>query len=252
MKMGHTMGPRLYGAAPRDRSRECVMSYNPYFDSMPRQADKWIPQDPDEININDERELTYWCNELRISIGDLIWLVEKHGTASERIRALGKWRCASSRAVIRGLDQRIHVFLECNFVRRGWPALKPAMTNEKLSGAPWIPAKACESTRPSDGYARESAKCVSSPVRLPSPLLLFRLRAVEHVLNRVIGRRVGRALGLLGEPHISLGQVLPFSPDNGTVLQLGLGAHFGGQIHILLSSAYLPNHSHEHNVTRPT
>jgi Protein of unknown function (DUF3606) len=88
--MGHTMGPRLYGAAPRDRSRECVMSYNPYFDSMPRQADKWIPQDPDEININDERELTYWCNELRISIGDLIWLVEKHGTSSERIRALVK------------------------------------------------------------------------------------------------------------------------------------------------------------------
>jgi len=66
------------------------MSYNPYFDSMPRQADKWIPQDPDEININDERELTYWTNELRISIGDLIWLVEKHGTSSERIRALVK------------------------------------------------------------------------------------------------------------------------------------------------------------------
>lgn len=66
------------------------MSYNPYFDSMPRQADKWIPQDPDEININDERELTYWCNELRISIGDLIWLVQKHGTSADRIRAMVK------------------------------------------------------------------------------------------------------------------------------------------------------------------
>ena len=49
---------------------------------------QWIPQDPGEININDERELTYWANELRISIGDLIWLVEKYGTSAERIRAM--------------------------------------------------------------------------------------------------------------------------------------------------------------------
>jgi hypothetical protein len=63
-------------------------TYNPYFDSMPRRADKWIPQDPGEININAERELTYWANELRISIGDLIWLVEKYGTSADRIRAM--------------------------------------------------------------------------------------------------------------------------------------------------------------------
>ena len=50
----------------------------------------WTPQDLTEININDERELTYWTNELRISIGDLIWLVEKYGTSAERIRAMVK------------------------------------------------------------------------------------------------------------------------------------------------------------------
>ena len=67
-----------------------AMTYNPYFDSMPLMADKWIPRDPGEININDERELAYWTNELRISIGDLIWLVEKYGTAADRIRAMVK------------------------------------------------------------------------------------------------------------------------------------------------------------------
>jgi hypothetical protein len=46
------------------------------------------PAGPCEININDERELTYWANELRISIGDLIWLVEKYGTSADRIRAM--------------------------------------------------------------------------------------------------------------------------------------------------------------------
>jgi hypothetical protein len=66
------------------------MTYNPYFDSMLHHADKWIPQDPGEININDERELNYWTNELRISIGDLIWLVEKYGTSADRIRAMVK------------------------------------------------------------------------------------------------------------------------------------------------------------------
>jgi hypothetical protein len=50
----------------------------------------WAPQNPGEIDINDERELAYWCNELGISIGDLIWLVEKHGTSAEHIRALVK------------------------------------------------------------------------------------------------------------------------------------------------------------------
>jgi hypothetical protein len=65
------------------------MTFNPYFDSPPL-ADKWIPQNPGEININDERELDWWCNELRISIGDLIWLVEKYGTSADRIRALVK------------------------------------------------------------------------------------------------------------------------------------------------------------------
>jgi hypothetical protein len=53
-------------------------------------ADKWIPRDINEININDERELAWWGNELRIPIGDLIWLVEKYGTSVERIRALVK------------------------------------------------------------------------------------------------------------------------------------------------------------------
>ena len=66
------------------------MTYNPYFDTRPPAAEKWIPLDAGEININDERELVYWCNELRISIGDLIWLVEKYGTSADRIRALVK------------------------------------------------------------------------------------------------------------------------------------------------------------------
>ena len=65
------------------------MSYDPYYEPAPR-TDKWIPRDTSEININDERELVYWTNELRISIGDLIWLVEKHGTSAARIRALVK------------------------------------------------------------------------------------------------------------------------------------------------------------------
>ena len=74
------------------QSSECAMSttYNPYFDSLPRRADRWIPRDASEININDERELAYWANELRISIGDLIWLVEKYGTSADRIRAMVK------------------------------------------------------------------------------------------------------------------------------------------------------------------
>jgi hypothetical protein len=54
------------------------MTYNPYFDSMPRRADKWIPRDTSEIDINDERELLYWSNELRISIGDL--MAVRYGT----------------------------------------------------------------------------------------------------------------------------------------------------------------------------
>ena len=66
------------------------MSYKSSIDSAPLVPDDWAPQNPSEIDINDERELTYWTNELRISIGDLIWLVEKHGTSSERIRALVK------------------------------------------------------------------------------------------------------------------------------------------------------------------
>ena len=74
--------------AVQSNERVMTMTYNPYFDSLPRRADKWIPQDPGEININDERELIYWANELRISIGDLIWLVEKYGTSADRIRAM--------------------------------------------------------------------------------------------------------------------------------------------------------------------
>jgi len=73
------------------QSNECaMMTFNPYFDSPPLHTDKWIPLNAGEININDERELAYWCNELRISIGDLIWLVEKYGTSADRIRALVK------------------------------------------------------------------------------------------------------------------------------------------------------------------
>lgn len=64
------------------------MSYGAYIDAPPRAVDGWEPQNPNEIDINDERELNYWTNELRISIGDLIWLVEKHGTSTERIRAM--------------------------------------------------------------------------------------------------------------------------------------------------------------------
>ena len=67
-----------------------MMTYNPYFDSGALRADKWIPRDTSEINVNDERELAYWCNELRIPIGDLIWLVEKYGTSVDRIRAMVK------------------------------------------------------------------------------------------------------------------------------------------------------------------
>jgi hypothetical protein len=66
------------------------MSYGSYHEIVPRLADKWIPLNTAEINVNDERELVYWCNELRISIGDLIWLVEKYGTSVDRIRAMVK------------------------------------------------------------------------------------------------------------------------------------------------------------------
>jgi hypothetical protein len=65
------------------------MSYDPYYEPAPS-TDKWIPRDTSEININDERELVYWTNELRISIGDLIWLVEKYGPNADRIRAMVK------------------------------------------------------------------------------------------------------------------------------------------------------------------
>ena len=69
-------------------SARCLTHTTPI--SIPCRAGRteWIPQDPGEININDERELTYWANELRISIGDLIWLVEKYGTSADRIRAM--------------------------------------------------------------------------------------------------------------------------------------------------------------------
>jgi uncharacterized protein DUF3606 len=66
------------------------MSYRSTIDFVPLVPDNWAPQNPDEIDINDERELQYWTNELRISIGDLIWLVQKHGTSAEHIRALVK------------------------------------------------------------------------------------------------------------------------------------------------------------------
>ena len=66
------------------------MSYRSTIDSVPLVPDDWTPQNPDEIDINNERELFYWCNELRLSIGDLIWLVEKNGTSAARIRALVK------------------------------------------------------------------------------------------------------------------------------------------------------------------
>jgi hypothetical protein len=64
------------------------MPYRSYIASAPLVPDDWTPQNLNEIDINDERELNYWTNELRISIGDLIWLVEKYGTSSERIRAM--------------------------------------------------------------------------------------------------------------------------------------------------------------------
>ena len=57
---------------------------------MPLVPDDWTPQNPAEIDINNEHDLTYWTNELRISIGDLIWLVQKHGTSAARIRAMVK------------------------------------------------------------------------------------------------------------------------------------------------------------------
>ena len=122
MKMGHTMGPRIISALRASRhkrvyarlrramtrphgetgraavrplpvqSSECVMSmtYNPYSIPCRWCRTDWIPRETSEIDINNERELAYWCNELRISIGDLIWLVEKHGTSAERIRAMVK------------------------------------------------------------------------------------------------------------------------------------------------------------------
>ena len=74
----------------QSKNNEYVMSYGSYLDIVPRLADKWIPLNTSEININDERELAYWCNELRISIGDLIWLVEKYGASADRIRAMVK------------------------------------------------------------------------------------------------------------------------------------------------------------------
>ena len=66
------------------------MSNQLQIDSVPLVPDDWAPQNPAEIDINNEQEQTYWCNELRISIGDLIWLVEKHGTSADRIRAMVK------------------------------------------------------------------------------------------------------------------------------------------------------------------
>ena len=66
------------------------MSYRSTVDSVPLVPDDWTPQNPGEIDINDERELAYWTNELRISIGDLIWLVGKYGTSADRIRAMVK------------------------------------------------------------------------------------------------------------------------------------------------------------------
>ncbi len=65
------------------------MSYQS-IDSVPLVPDDWTPQNPAEIDINNEHDLTYWTNELRISIGDLIWLVQKHGTSAARIRAMVK------------------------------------------------------------------------------------------------------------------------------------------------------------------
>ena len=69
-------------------SGDVSMSYRSNVDSVPLVPDNWVPQNPDEIDINNERELLYWTNELRISIGDLIWLVQKHGTSAEHIRAM--------------------------------------------------------------------------------------------------------------------------------------------------------------------
>ncbi|HEY8439849.1 MAG TPA: DUF3606 domain-containing protein [Xanthobacteraceae bacterium] len=66
------------------------MSDQSFTDSVPLVPDDWTPQNPDEIDINNEHDLTYWCNELRVSIGDLIWLVQKHGTSAARIRAMVK------------------------------------------------------------------------------------------------------------------------------------------------------------------
>jgi hypothetical protein len=64
------------------------MSFGAYIDAPPRAVANWTPQNLEEIDINDERALNYWTNELRISIGDLIWLVGKHGTSTARIREM--------------------------------------------------------------------------------------------------------------------------------------------------------------------
>jgi hypothetical protein len=66
------------------------MSYPSIVDSVPLVPDDWAPQNPAEIDVNNEHDLTYWTNELRISIGDLIWLVQKHGTSAARIREMVK------------------------------------------------------------------------------------------------------------------------------------------------------------------
>ena len=55
------------------------MSYNPYFDSMPRQADKWIPQDPDEIMKNMKVEAVGQVTLWDVASGTEIGTLKGHG-----------------------------------------------------------------------------------------------------------------------------------------------------------------------------
>lgn len=52
---------------------------------------KTSPQDASKINVNEDYEVRYWCNELEVSEERLRQLVKDHGVSVEAIRsALGR------------------------------------------------------------------------------------------------------------------------------------------------------------------
>jgi hypothetical protein len=60
---------------------------NPLENNMPDNLKRRGPEDPNKINVNQDWEIKYWCEELNVSRAKLIRAVEKVGPMVKDVKA---------------------------------------------------------------------------------------------------------------------------------------------------------------------